>query len=387
MKEHRCTLVRDADRWEVLESTEARNVEETLRKTEERLRSLSDSMSEGFAYHRILLDGIGTPCDYVFLEVNRAFEQLTGLQSQQVIGRRATEVLPGIEKDSADWIGRYGAVATTGRPARFESQSQILGRWFAVSAFSPHPGYFATTFSDITDLKRAAAEREQLLAELQARNRDLDDFAYVISHDLKAPLRAISGLSSLIEADLGPGMSAGGSEQLALLRGRVRRMHELIEGVLQYSRAGRTEAQRIEVDTRKIVLQAVELLAPPARFDVVVAADLPVHRCDPVRVGQVFQNLIDNAVKYMDKPRAEIRVGCQRQGGVCACFVADNGPGIDRRYHERIFKLFQTLAPKDDNDSTGIGLAIVKRLVESWNGRIWVESEPGQGSTFWFTLP
>jgi PAS domain S-box-containing protein len=157
VKNHRLALVKNVGRWEVIESSEAQSVKEALRRSEEKLHSVFANMSEGYAYHRIVLDARGEPCDYVFLEVNEAFERLTGLKREDLLGRRATQALPGIEEDAADWIGTYGRVALTGAPAQFESYSQALRKWYSVSAFSPHKGFFAVTFSDITGRRRADA--------------------------------------------------------------------------------------------------------------------------------------------------------------------------------------------------------------------------------------
>ncbi|MBI4865302.1 MAG: PAS domain S-box protein, partial [Candidatus Riflebacteria bacterium] len=171
VKRHRQTLVRGADRWEVLESTEALSVKDSLRHAEEKLRSLFDNMSEAFAYHRIVLDPAGTPCDYIFLEVNEAFTRLTGLDAGRIIGKRVTAVLPGIENDPTDWIGRYGVVALTGKPVQFESHSSGLQRWYAVSAFSTRKGFFACTFADITERKLHEAKIRHQTQVLAGINR------------------------------------------------------------------------------------------------------------------------------------------------------------------------------------------------------------------------
>ena len=172
VKDHRFALVCNAGQWEVLEGSEARTTREALARSEEKFRSLFSGMSEGFAYHRIVLDPDGRPCDYVFLEVSPAFERLTGLDARKVRGRKATQVLEGIESDPTDWIGKYGRVALTREPVQFEAYSAALDRWYSVSAFSPHKGYFAVTFGDITNRRRAEAERraaeEQLLVTLRS---------------------------------------------------------------------------------------------------------------------------------------------------------------------------------------------------------------------------
>lgn len=166
VKNHRFALVRNAESWDLVESSGVQVVKDALTRSEEKLHALFSNMSEGFAYHRIVLDGEGKPCDYVFHEINDAFERITGLKRENIVGKRATEVLPGIEKDPTDWIGKYGKVAITGEPVQFESRSEALEKWYSVSAFSPHKGYFAVTFSDITEQKRmeqAIRENEEKL--------------------------------------------------------------------------------------------------------------------------------------------------------------------------------------------------------------------------------
>ncbi|MBI5576978.1 MAG: GAF domain-containing protein [Deltaproteobacteria bacterium] len=153
VKNHRFALVRDAGRWEVIESSEARTAKDDLKRSEEKLASLFSNMSEGFAYCRIVLDSRGKPADCVILQVNDNFEKMTGLDAEDVLGKRATEVIPGIEKEPVGWIEKFGNVAMTGDPVRFESYSEALKRWYDVSAFSPHKGYFAVTFSDVTGRK------------------------------------------------------------------------------------------------------------------------------------------------------------------------------------------------------------------------------------------
>ncbi len=183
VQEHAFALVCNSGRWELLRGSEARTARVALERSEERLQSLFRNMSEGFAYHRIVLDDRGVPRDYVFLEVNPAFERLTGLAAGEIIGKSVTEVLPGIETDPTDWIGRYGHVALTGEPAQFESRAGALDRWYAVSAFSSRRGYFAVTFSDITARKRADADRaasERALRASEARFRLLSSSASLL---------------------------------------------------------------------------------------------------------------------------------------------------------------------------------------------------------------
>jgi len=247
---------------------------------------------------------------------------------------------------------------------------------------------FAEDLRDaLTARKRAEERQAQLLKQVEAANQELADFAHVVSHDLKAPLRAIDSLAKWLAADYKDKFDDEGRDQLNLLLGRVKRMHDLIDGILQYSRAGRIREEVVEVDLDELVPAVIDLLAPPPHIRVTVETPLPRIVIEPTRIAQVFQNLLSNAVKYMDKPEGRVRVGCTEEGGWWKFYVSDNGPGIEEKDRQRVFQLFQTLKPRDEADSTGVGLAVVKKAVEMYGGRVWIESKVGEGSTFYFTLP
>ncbi|MFQ5572017.1 MAG: ATP-binding protein, partial [Rhodothermales bacterium] len=223
--------------------------------------------------------------------------------------------------------------------------------------------------------------------ELERSNAELADFAYVVSHDLKAPLRAVSQLATWISEDYAECLDDKGQEKLNLLIGRIHRMHNLIEGILQYSRIGRVREDEARVNLHTLVQETVETLAPPEHITVTIDEALPSVVGEPARLRQVFQNLLSNAVKYMDKPNGRVRIGCEDEGAHWRISVADNGPGIAETYHHKIFQMFQTLTPRDEFESTGVGLALVKKIVEANGNRVWLESTVGEGSTFYFTLP
>lgn len=237
------------------------------------------------------------------------------------------------------------------------------------------------------ELQRANEALRASQEQLQAANRELDDFATIVSHDLKAPLRGVATLARWIESDYADKLDAEGREHLAEMVKRVGRMDRMIDGILHYSRLGRTEEKPEPVALAELVPAVVEDLDPPAHVRIQVMPGLPLVYAEPVLLGQVFQNLIGNAVKHGDKAATEIRVEFADRGHFWEFRVADNGPGIEERHFERVFKIFQTLAPKDRTDSTGVGLALVKRIVERAGGRVWIESRPGEGSTFSFTWP
>jgi signal transduction histidine kinase len=223
--------------------------------------------------------------------------------------------------------------------------------------------------------------------ELAATNQTLTDFAYVVSHDLKAPLRGISSLASWIQTDYEDKLDHEGKELTRLLIGRVQRMHNLIEGILHYSRIGRLEREKFRIHLDELVQQVTENLLPPSHIKISVVNQLPTLLADKTQIEQVFQNLLSNAIKFMDKPNGEIKVGAEKNSHHWKFYVSDNGPGIEEKYFEKIFQLFQTLKPRDEFESSGIGLAVVKKIVENHRGKVWVESAVGKGSTFFFTLP
>ena len=230
-------------------------------------------------------------------------------------------------------------------------------------------------------------ERVELLEKLQNIEQEFKDFAYIISHDLKAPLRAVKNLTDWLAADYADKFDDDGKEQLKLLTSRVDRMHNLIEGVLQYSRIGRLKEDKEQIDLNQLMPEIIHSLAPPENIHITIENQLPVIVSEPTRIQQIFENLLSNAVRFMDKPDGTVKVECTEQDDCWKFSVEDNGPGIDQQNFERIFKLFQTLQPKDQFESTGAGLTLVKKIVELYGGKIWLSSQPGQGTTFFVTLP
>jgi signal transduction histidine kinase len=238
------------------------------------------------------------------------------------------------------------------------------------------------------EIKRLHAGLKEHAAQVEHANRELTEFAYVVSHDLKAPLRGIGSLASWLHKDYADKIDAEGRKHLEMIMGRVSRMNGLIDGILSYSRAGRSGEGAVDVDLALLVPNTIDLLAPPAHIRVEIVTPLPHMVIEPTKAQQLFQNLLSNAIKYMDKPEGHIRVGCEAgDDGFWHFWVADNGPGIEEKYFENIFQLFQTLAPRDSVEGSGVGLALVKKIVELDGGRVWCESTPGSGTTFHFTLP
>jgi light-regulated signal transduction histidine kinase (bacteriophytochrome) len=230
-------------------------------------------------------------------------------------------------------------------------------------------------------------EREILLKQIESINKEFQDFVYIISHDLKAPLRAINALTEWIATDYADKFDDDGREQLKMLTTRVNRMQNLLDGVLQYSRIGRVKEDPAPVDLNQVVREVIKSVNAPSKINISIEGTLPVITFEPSRAEQIFQHLISNAVRFIDKPEGSVKIACVEENSFWKFSVADNGPGIPEQHFEKIFRLFQTLQAKDQFESTGVGLTLAKKIVELNGGKIWLTSTVGQGTTFFFTLP
>lgn len=279
---------------------------------------------------------------------------------------------------------------------RAEKQSaDELGR--LVDAFNQMLSQIAERDTELLTAKEELEHRVQdrthelreANAELQQSNRELDDFAYIASHDLKEPLRGIHNYSMFLLEDYGDKLDEDGKAKLETLMRLTRRMEVLIDSLLEFSRLGRVDLAMDEVDLNEIlaeVLENLDINLKAEKVEVAVPRPLPKVLSDRVRVGEIFHNLIVNGVKYNDKPHKRIEVGYQDDEPP-VFYIRDNGIGIPEKHHEAIFRIFKRLHARDKfGGGTGAGLTIVKKIVERHNGRIWVESEPGEGTTFYFTL-
>jgi light-regulated signal transduction histidine kinase (bacteriophytochrome) len=233
----------------------------------------------------------------------------------------------------------------------------------------------------------AAAERAHLTAALAHRKEELDRFIYIVSHDLRAPLRGIANLSSWMEEDLDGKLDEEGREQMRLLRGRVHRLEAMIDGILRYSRAGRAGEPIEAVDLGALVAEVLAKLAPAAAVSFDVAPGMPTIETERAPLLQVLSCLVSNALKHAGRPDPRVAVTCVEAGSAYEITVKDDGQGIPISLQPRVWGIFQTLAPRDEVEGTGIGLSIVKKIVESRGGRVWIESAPKAGAAFHFTWP
>ena len=360
-------------------------------------RAIKESEERKAAVLRSTLDSIVTmDREGKVIEFNPAAEKTFGYTRAETVGNTLAELIIPHRFREAHKAGlaRYtatGEAHVLGQrlelPAMRKDGSEFLTELTITRSDIDGEQTFTGVLRDITQRKQQDAEREQLIKALARSNQELDQFAYVASHDLKAPLRGIANLSQWIEEDLGDALTGDNKEQMALLRGRVHRMEALIDGILQYSRAGRMKAKPENIDTGVLVKEVIELMSPPRGMTVTVAPDMPSVKAEKIPLQQVFMNLLGNAIKHAGAGSPRISIEWGDAGPFYEFTVGDNGQGIAPQYHERIFGIFQTLEARDKVEGTGIGLSVVQKIVEAKGGRVWVDSDIGKGARFRFLWP
>ncbi|MBE9031376.1 PAS domain S-box protein [filamentous cyanobacterium LEGE 11480] len=346
-------------------------------------------------------------CQGRWLLLNQAWENLTGLAIVDCLGRHYADM---------DWqhdvdvehvfqqliTGKIESYSYEAKLMNHDGDLRIVQIDLIQGPIDDTEVSVLGTINDVTERQAAAmrlqaradelsASNAALLAttiQLQHRNAELDQFAYVASHDLKAPLRAISNLSSWLEEDLADSLTPDTQTQMSLLRHRVKRMDNLIDGLLLYSRVGHSKGDLKRIDLRQLLEETLQLMVVPDGVAVQISAHLPVIQGYELPLQQIFMNLLSNALKHGLPARdGRITVSSIEQGDYYAISIKDNGPGIEPQYHDRIFQIFQTLEARDQSENTGIGLAIVKKLVEAEGGKISINSVKDQGTQFTFTWP
>jgi PAS domain S-box-containing protein len=507
---------------------------EALGESEKRYHSLFENMLEGYAYCKMIFERDKAQ-DFIYVDVNNAFEKITGLKN--VIGKKVSEVIPGIQESNPELFEIYGRVALTGKPERFETCVESLGIWFSIAVYSPAREYFVAVFDNITERKlaeqtskraeqalreselslresqaiaglgtyaldissglwksskildeifgideqyvrsvegwislvhprwreemadylandvlgkhkrfdkeykiiknddkqerwvhglgeleldaqnrpvrmigtirditeRIQAEEEIIrlnteledrvvkrTAQLEAANKELEAFSYSVSHDLRAPLRAIDGFSRIIVEDYAKKLDAEGKRLLNVIRANTQKMDELITDLLSLSRFTRNEMQFSRVDMSKLANSIYREIASPEvqkNFSFSVAA-IPDVYCDHSLIRQVWINLISNAVKFTTPNDVHtIKIGSHFDNGMNIYSIKDSGVGFNPEYSHKLFGVFQRLHKAEEFEGTGVGLAIVQRIIHRHGGRVWAEGRVGEGATFFFSIP
>ncbi|MBI4762023.1 MAG: sensor histidine kinase [Chloroflexota bacterium] len=367
------------------EISERRRLERELQEQRDFALQIINSLGQGLTV---------TNAEGVFELVNPAYAHLIGYEPHELIGKSPAQVtypesLRELERAHAQ--RRNGLITTYESLLRHKNGKGVPVLITGAPRFKN--GQFAgsiTSITDLTAIKLVHEERERLIAELSAKNAELEQFTYTVSHDLKSPLVTISGFLSYLEQDAFAGDTVRLKKDIQRINEAVHKMQKLLNELLELSRIGRLVNPPETIPFAELVQEAISLVQ--GRLDqrgvqIFLQPNLPAVFGDRPRLVEVLQNLIDNAAKYMgDQSQPRIEIGCAgEENGSPIFYVRDNGIGIPPEHHERIFGLFNKLNAQ--SEGTGIGLALVKRIIEVHGGRIWVESEAGKGSTFLFTLP
>lgn len=324
------------------------------------------------------------------LMVNQSFVDMSGYTEAELIGKRGRDLLP-IEEDKKI-ILQKGIQRKKGKSVSLEvritNKSGEKRFWLASVA----PNYNINgeitgsigVILDITHIKSLEIQKENLLKKVERRNKELQEYVHIVSHDLKSPLRNIDALVNWLKEDNQGKLDDNSLENIALIENTLEKMENLITNILNYSSATSELPHTEKVDLNSLVEELGQLLHLPEHISLQILKKLPVIQGNKIMLQQLFQNLIDNAIRYIDKEKGIIEIDVLEQSTYFQFSIKDNGIGIKKEYHKKIFKIFYSLSP--NQKSTGIGLSIVKKIIEMYNGEIWVESQPDFGTTFYFTI-
>ncbi|WP_372944496.1 PAS domain S-box protein [Muriicola sp.] len=321
--------------------------------------------------------------------VNQSFCTMSGYSEKELLGSKAADILKVREKNL---IQEKGKERLKGRSNSYEikvlAKSGKEKHWLVSGAprFDEAGKVIGSIgiHLDITAQKNLEIQKEELLAELEESNKGLQEYAHIVSHDLKSPLRSISALATWLYDDYKDKLDDAGIYNLQMMQEKVEGMDKLIDGILKYSSIKSESLENSPVDLNTVVNEIREIIFIPDHVNVIIMDPLPTLEADATKMHQLFQNLIGNAVTNIDKEEGIVAIGVKEEKDHWEFYIRDNGVGIPEEYHEKIFKIFQSIG--NEERSTGIGLSIVKKIIDLYQGEIWLESEVGQGTTFFFTL-
>jgi signal transduction histidine kinase len=361
--------------------------EEELRESEAKYRNLFENMTEEVHIWRVRRDGSGRVITWRLVDANpptlatweKSLAEIKGKTTDEIFGPGATaHYLPIVER-----------IMTEGVPFSFEDYFPNLDKFFRFTSI-PLGDCFITTGVDITKIKKAQNLAEQQQDRLETANKELESFAYTVSHDLRAPLRAIDGFTRMLTRDVQGKLDQEENRKFEIIRENARKMGRLIDELLAFSRIGRQYLSLSPFGMRRLVEQVWEecRIINDGRLMELKVGDLPQAFGDSGLVKQVLSNLISNAVKFTrSRENALIEIGGRTNGHENIYFVRDNGAGFDMQYYDKLFGVFQRLHHEKDFEGTGVGLAIVQRIIHRHGGRVWAEGKVGEGAVFYFTLP
>ncbi|MCL6220140.1 PAS domain S-box protein [Zunongwangia pacifica] len=367
--------------WSYDDVTIQKNYKESLKAQKEKYSSIIANMNLGL---------LEVDLNDKILMANQSFTEMSGYTEEELIGKTASDVflIPESKADfnKNDKVRRKGM--SNSYEVRIKTKNNKLKYWLVSGA----PNYDVNgkmigsigIHLDITEMKQLEAQKEQLLKNLERQNEHLNEYAHIVSHDLKSPLRNISALLTWTKEDFREKLGEESMMNLDLMQGKVEKMDHLIENILRYSSIEDGNIQNQELDLQELVSDIIELIYVPEHITINILTKLPVIYGDRTRIQQVFQNLLSNAVNYIDKEKGFVEIDYTENTTHYTFSIKDNGIGIEKEHHQRIFKIFNALGTHEK--STGVGLSIVKKVIDLYEGEIWLDSEVGKGTVFFFSL-
>lgn len=367
--------------WSYKDITLKRKYEQNLEAERKKYRSIIQNMDLGL---------VETQTDDRILMVNKSFAQMTGCKEQELEGKRIDEAFAVLSNRSSFKLEQNPQcmLSNDSKELKVKTLNGDIRYWLFSGA--PNVDINGDTiggigiYLDITDLKSLKFQKEDLLVKLERSNDELQEYAHIVSHDLKSPLRSIDALIQWIKEDNKDLLKKETLQHFNHIETTLEKMEQLISDVLLYSSVDSDVDKEKNVDMNLLVSKVTDLLHVPKHITIKILNRLPRIMGDQTKLQQVFQNLISNAIKFIDKPKGIIEIDVKEQAKHYQFSIRDNGIGIDSQYQDQIFKIFNSL--HKSKDSSGIGLSIVKKIVNLYGGNIWIESRVGSGSTFYFTL-
>ena len=329
--------------------------------------------------------------DERILMVNQSFCDMLALEQSELIGNRIWEMIQ-LTDENHEVVEKMNGNRKEAKSDSYEITVQLLNgqtkTWFISGAPNySEAGEFVGSIGvllDISEQKELEAQKEELLKELEASNKGLQEYAHIVSHDLKSPLRSVSALASWLYEDYRDQLDEGGQYNLKMIQEKIEGMDKLIDGILKYSTVTSDSLDQSTIDVNEVISEIDEIIYKPDHVRIEVVKSLPNIRADRTKIHQLFQNFLSNAVVNIDKEEGVVKIDYEETPTHWQFSVEDNGVGIPPEYHEKIFKIFQSIG--NNERSTGIGLSIVKKIIDRYEGHVWLESEIGKGTTFFFTL-
>jgi PAS domain S-box-containing protein len=366
---------------------------EALRESQLRYHSLFSNATFALQHCRVITDEAGRPIDYEMFHINETFTRITGIREEDVYGKRATEIFPGLKKLTFDYIGNFGKIALEGGELNTEVYLDFLDKWLSVYAYSPIKGEFTTIFTDITERKKAEEELRKAKEKAEESDRLKSAFMANMSHEIRTPMNGILGFADLLKNP----MLSGESQNMYIeaISSSGKRMLSIINDLIDISKieAGQIELKREPTDLRKLLEEQIMFFRPEAekrKISLSLKAELPaglIIETDRTKLAQVLTNLLKNALKFTLE-NGSIELGCKlKEDSELFFYVKDTGIGIRKGLQEKIFERFRQGDKAEHHEGIGLGLAISRAFVEQLGGKIRLESEYGKGAVFSFSIP